>query len=136
MANFNSNEFGWKDVTIGVNGQTMLAATGISFKDDIERELIYGKGNKPIAVNDGNVKYEGELKIHQSELEKLLELKGNKGTAGLRDLTIVIAYAKEGRITTRTLIGCAATSSGEGYNQNDKFAEVTVPFIFLDIIYG
>lgn len=136
MTGFNSNEYGWKDVTIGVDGQVMLTALGISFKDDVERELIYGKGDKPIGVNDGNVKYEGELKIHQSELQKLMLLKGNKGTKGLRDLTIVVAYSKGLRVTTRTLIGCAITSSGEGYNQNDKFAEITLPFIFLDIVYA
>jgi hypothetical protein len=135
MSEFNG-EFGWKDVTISVEGQIVSRGTGCRFKEEIERELIYGKGNKPIDVNDGNVKFEGELKMHQSELAKMILLKGDKGVRGLRDITIVIAYAKGLRVQTRTLIGCAFSSLEEAYNQNDKFAEVSLPFIFIDIIYA
>lgn len=132
---FSLNEYGWKDVEVSVDGRILVGALGVKFSDSIERELLYGKGNKPLGVQDGNVKYEGELTIHQGELEKLIQATGNKGAEGLKNLTIVFSYSKEGRITTRTLIGCAATSIGEEYKQNDKFATVAVPFIFTEIVY-
>lgn len=135
MPNFQSNEFGWKDVEIAIQGRVVSAALGIKFSEAIERELIYGKGNQPIGVQDGNVKPEGEIKFHQSELERLIQQGGNRGVSGLRDLTITMSMVKDGRISTRTLIGCAISDIGEEYNQNDKFAEITVPFVFLEIIY-
>lgn len=132
---FELNEFGWKDIEIAVNGRVLAGALGIDFSEEIERELIYGKGNYPVGINDGNVKNEGELTLHQSELEKIIQATGNKGVMGLRDLTISLAYVKEGRITNRTLVKVAITKIQEAYKQNDKFAEITVPFIFQSIIY-
>lgn len=130
MADF-LNEYGWKDVEIAVQGRLVVGALGIKFTEEVEAELVYGKGNEPLGINDGNVKYEGEIKIHQSELDKLLNGTGNQGTKGLRDLMITSAYIKDGRITTRSFVGCRITSLGEEFNQNDKFAEITLPFIFL-----
>ncbi len=133
---FELNEYSWRDVEIAVNGRVLIGALGIDFSDEVERELIYGKGNLPLGINDGNVKYEGEVTLHQSELEKLIQATGNKGALGLRRLTISLAYAnEEGRLTTRTLVNVAINKVGEAYKQGDKFAEITVPFIFQSIIY-
>jgi hypothetical protein len=125
------NEYSWKDVEVAINGRPIIGALGINFKETVESELVYGKGNQPLGVNDGNINYEGELVVHQSEFEKLMQATGNRGTTGLKDLTISSAYIKDGRITSRILIGVRITEIGEAYNQNDKFAEITLPFIFL-----
>ena len=132
---FQSNEYGWSDLTIAVNGRAVMAALGWRFSEEIESELIYGKGSEAISINDGNIKNEGELTVHQSELDKLLAATGNLGVKGLKNLTITAALVKEGRITTRKLVSCRITKLEEQYKQNDKFAEVTLPFIFLKAIY-
>lgn len=129
------NEYGWKDVEIAIDGRVILGALGCKFSEKIERELLYGKGNDALGIQDGNIMKEGELKLHQSELEKLIQSKGNQGVKAMRDFTITTSYVKLGRITTRTLAGVAFNELGEEYNQNDKFAEVTLPFIFLKVIY-
>lgn len=129
------NEYSWGNVEIAINGRVIVMALGLSFKESIERELIYGKGNSPLTINDGNIKNEGELTIHQSELDKLLNSTGNIGVKGLKDLTITAAYVKEGRITTRIFVQVAITELGEEVKQNDKFIEVKLPFIFLKVIY-
>lgn len=135
MANILLNEYGWKDVQIAINGRNIAGALGIKFSEKMERELLYGAGNEPLAIQGGNLSYEGELKIHQSELEKLLATGGNLGVATLTGITITSSMVKLGKITTRTFVGVAFTEIGEEYNQNDKFAEITLPFLFLKVIY-
>lgn len=109
-----------------------MACTGISYKDKIDSELIYGKGGEPIGVQDGNRSYEGSLKCQQSEFDKLVA-SGDKGVKGLKNLTIQWAFEKEGRISTRVFNGVRITEIGEDYKQGDKFAEVEFPFIFTSI---
>lgn len=132
---YESNQYGWKDLEVSVNGRPLADILGFEFSEEIESELIYGKGNKPIAIQDGNIKYEGNLIIHKSELDRLIASTGNRGIVGLRNLTITSAMVKDGGISTRTFVKCRITKLPEGWKQNDKFAEITCPFIFLDILY-
>lgn len=127
------NEYSWDSVEIAINGVVIIGALGIKFSQEVESELVYGKGNRPLGINDGNIKNEGEITVHQSELDKLLAATGNRWVAGLKNLTITSALIKEGRISTRTFAGCRITSIGEEYKQNDKWAEIALPFIFLDV---
>lgn len=132
MAAFSSDEFAWNDITVSLNGRVMMMCTAIRYSDEIESELIYGKGNEPAGVQDGNRKYEGAFKAHQSEFDKLVP-SGDKGVKTLKGLTIQWSFSKEGRISTRVFNGVRITKIGEDYKQNDKFAEVEFPFIFTGI---
>lgn len=130
---FNTDEFGWKDLSVAVNGRTMAALLGVKWSQKVERSLIWGKGNDPIGIQDGNVSYEGELKMHQSELTKLLNSTGNRGAKGLKGMTFNLAYQNDSKIETRTLVSCAISEIGEEYKQGDPFAEIALPFIFLGV---
>lgn len=132
MATFSSNEFGWNDITVSIEGRTSMVCTGINFKDKVESELIYGKGGDPIGVQDGNRSLEGNLKCHQSEFDKLVA-SGDKGVKTLKNLTIQWSFEKDGRISTRVFNGVRITEIGEDYKQGDKFAEVEFPFIFTGL---
>ena len=132
---FESDEFGWKDLEIAVDGKILAAARGIDFSEEVESELVYGKGNLPTSIQDGNVKYEGTLTVMKSDLDKLVAATGNVGVIGLKNLTISMALVKDGKISTRTLVKCRITKLPEKWKQNDKFAELDLPFIFLRVIY-
>lgn len=131
---FNSEEFEWSQVACSVNGRTQNACTGISWEEEIESEGIYGKGNKPIAIQDGNIKYSGTLKMHQSEFSKLLSQTGNIGLRGLKNLTFNIAYQGLTRLESRTVVGARITKIGDGYDQGDKFKIIELPWIALDVL--
>lgn len=133
---YESDQYGWKDLEVSLNGRNLADIIGFEFSEEIESELVYGKGNKPLAIQDGNIKYEGNLIVHKSELDRIINLTGNRGVAGLRNLTITSALVKDGGISLRTFVKVRITKLPEGWKQNDKFAEITCPFIFLDIIYG
>lgn len=132
MATFSSNEFGWNDISVSFGGRTLMTCTGISYKDKVESELIYGKGGDPIGVQDGNRSLEGNLKCHQSEFDRIVA-SGDKGVKALKNLTIQWAFEKDGRISTRVFNNVRITEIGEDYKQGDKTAEVEFPFIFTSI---
>ncbi len=134
MAAFTSDEFSWNDITISINGKVMMACTGVSYKDSIESEQIYGKGGEAIGIQDGNRKIEGTIKCHQSELDKLIGT-GDAGVKALKNLSIQWAFEKLGKVSTRVFNNCRITETGEDYKQGDKFAEVELPFICTSINY-
>ena len=132
MATFSSNEYGWNDISVSFGGRTLMTCTGISYKDKVESELIYGKGGDPIGVQDGNRSLEGNLKCHQSEFDRIVA-SGDKGVKALKNLTIQWAFEKDGRISTRVFDNVRITEIGEDYKQGDKTAEVEFPFIFTGL---
>jgi hypothetical protein len=130
-----NDEFGWKDMEIAVDGKVLVAVTEFGFSEEIESELVYGKGNLPISIQDGNVKYEGNLTVMKSDLDRLVAATGNVGVVGLKNLTFTVALVKDGKISTRTLVKARITKLPEDWKQNDKFATMQLPFIFLRVIY-
>ena len=68
-------------------------------------------------------------------------MKAQAAAANGRDITdlevaIVVFYKPAGTRPprTRTLVGCQFTEWMEGMNQGDKMDEVTLPFLFLEVI--
>jgi hypothetical protein len=127
-----SNEYSSDSVSVLVNGLLITRALGVTWKAKIEAEQFYGMAREPLGIADGNKSYEGNVKMHQSQLDKILSASGNKDLDKLRDIDIEIAYQdpQNGRLSTRTLIGCRITEAGEEFKSGDKFAEIELPFVF------
>ena len=129
---FNSREYEFADMTVMVGGKDTVGLRGLKYSAKQEKEVLYGKGNEPIAIQKGNKSYEGELTILASELETL-RLNGDGTILGLQvDIVVVYGNPLQGDVmVTDVLQGVQFTEEPKEYKQGDKYAEITLPFIFL-----
>jgi len=133
MATFNSKEYSWADISIFIAGRKVVGARSIKYKEAKEKEFIHASGDEPRGIGHGNKTYEGELILLQSEYEALEDAAGGS----LLDVTldIIVAYSpKTGGLTrTDALKFAEITEAEKGMAQNDKYAEITLPLMFLGI---
>ena len=70
MTIINGRQYEFADVSLILGGRDVTGLRGIKYKESQEKELLYGKGNKPMSVQKGNIAYEGEITLTQSEPER------------------------------------------------------------------
>ena len=135
MSNFNSKEYSWSSVGVSLLGRPLTGIQGVSYKSTQNKETIYGRGNKPLAIQKGNKSYEGEIKILQSELEALTRASGKgKDIMDLPAFDITITYGDGTNLVTDVMKGCEFTESAKSIEQeNTHMGAITLPIICLDI---
>lgn len=136
-----ANESSWKDVSVIVLGRTIRGIEDVKYKPTVEKEYLYGRGNKPIGIQTGNFKAEGKLTIHQSEYDELIQaIQSASPGSGLGDIAvdIVVSYDNDnGAATTDIIKGAEFSDLGErGMAQNDKYMKMELSFMALDILYA
>ena len=132
---FDSKEYEWADVTVVMAGRDVTGIRGVSYTASQEKEALYAKGNKPHGIQRGNKSYEGSIRILQSELEALTAAAG--GDVLDVNFNIIVAYRNPSKgdvIRTDLLSGVEITSVPKSLNQNDKFMEIELPLIILDVV--
>ena len=134
---FNSREYEWSDVTVVLSNRDVIGIRGIKYKETIEREALYAKGKMPHSIQGGNISFEGEITVLQSELEALIAA-GKGSILRLKGLTANISYGDpldgDSLITDR-VEGIYFTESEKSLTQGDKNMEITLPFIALNVSY-
>lgn len=129
----NTREYEWSDVKVNLAGRDITGLRGIKYNAKQDKELLYGKGNKPVGIQRGNKSYEGSVTLLQSEYEAL-RLAAGGDILDMRT-NIVVCYGNPSKgdpITTDTLIGVEFTEAPHDWKQSDKFAEQELPIIYLD----
>lgn len=132
----NTKEYAWADVELFMMGRPVTGARGVKFKSSQEKEVIHASGNEPVGVGHGNKTYEGELTLLQSEVEALTIAAGTgNDIVDIPAFNIVVAFApKLGDVKSVYTIKFAEFTEVErAMKQNDKFAEINLPFIALGI---
>lgn len=132
---FDTREHEWSDVNVILAGRLVTGIRGVSYTSSQEKEALYGKGNKPHAMQRGNKSYSGSIRLLQSELEALERAAG--GDALDATFNVVVAYGSPlqgSKFSTDLLKGCEITEIPKGLNQNDKFMEIELPVVMLDVI--
>jgi hypothetical protein len=135
MTNINGRQYEFSDLTLYLGGRDVTGFRGIKYTANQEKDTLYGKGNRPISIQRGNVKYEGELTLTQSELETLTASSSSKSILDL-SLNAVVAYgnpSKGDAMITDKLFGIQFTEETKEMKQGDLFMEVTLPFICMNI---
>lgn len=133
--NFNSREHEWSDVNVVMAGRSVTGIRGISYTSSQEKEALYGKGNKPHSIQRGNKSYTGSIRLLQSELEALERAAG--GDALDARFNVVVSYGNPSKgdvVHTDLLKACEITEIPKSLNQNDKFMEIELPIVMLDVI--
>jgi len=108
MAEFNSDQYAWNDISVRVAGVDMVTLQGIKFKKAKPKTNIFGKGDQVIGRRSGNVELTGEVSILQSDLETLnASLPAGKDITDIR-FNISWAFAPEegGQQTVYELENC------------------------------
>lgn len=132
---FNSREYEWADLTLLLGGKDLTGIRGIKYTIKQEKEVVYGKGNMPIAIQKGNKSIEGEITVLQSELETM---RLQSGTGSILDLQLdaVACYGNPANgdvLVTDVIQGIQFTEEPKELKQGDKFMEITLPFIALRV---
>lgn len=131
---FDSRQYEWADVTLILGGRDVTGVRGVKYEKAIEREAVYAKGRKAHSIQSGNEAVTGEIKLLQSEYEALIA-SGRGSILGL-SLDALVAYGNplngDAMLTDR-IEGIRFTSEPDEMNQNDKFQEITLPFLALDV---
>jgi hypothetical protein len=127
-------EYTSNSVSLSIGGVQITRALQVSWKAEIETDELYGMSREPFGLSDGNKKYSGNFKMHQSQIEKLLNATGNIDLDGLDGLDAQVTLSEYGRFSQRTLVNVRCTAIGEDYKSGDKFAEIDVPFKFTRIL--
>jgi hypothetical protein len=128
----NTREFEWADISLVVAGRDIKGFRGVKYSEKQEKEALYAKGNKAHCIQSGNIAYEGELTLTQSEYETLRLAMGGSILSG--SLSMVVAYGNPSKgdvMVTDALSGCEFTEDATEWKQGDKFQEKSLPFIFL-----
>lgn len=130
MNTFNSKEYEWADVTAIVGGRDVTGLRSLKYSKKQEKEPLYAKGNLPHSIQRGNKSYEGTLGLTQSELEALEQAAGGDLLDISMDIVVQYGNPSRGDVMKTDLIRNAEfTEIPKGMAQNDKFAEIELPFI-------
>lgn len=134
--NFNSDQYAWKDLSVVYLGRTITGVQGLKYKKKVEKEYVYGSGNKPRGIQTGNVSVDGTLMLLQSELELLqTAIKAIDVDSDITDiaLDIVATYGEGNLAKTDMVVGVNFTEFEKGMNQEDKFMKISLPFVAMDV---
>lgn len=129
----NGKAYDWSDVDVKLPGLTMEVQE-ISYDDELEKEVVYGKGQRPRGYGEGNYKSEGKLVLLRDDYDTLLDYCNNQ-RIGLYKLVIpkvIVGYANAGdRTRTDVLNTVTFTKSGHKGAQGDKSLKVDLDFIIV-----
>jgi hypothetical protein len=134
MANINGRQYEFADLTLILGGRDVVGFRGIRYGEKQEKEVLFGKGNKGRSIQKGNISYEGEISVTQDEYETLVAL-GNGRITSLH-LNAVCAYGNPSSgdaLITDVISDLEFTEGTKELKQGDKFMEIKLPFIALDI---
>ena len=131
---FDSRQYEWADLTLILGGQDITGIRSVKYTEKIERELIYAKGRYPQSIQSGNIAYEGEIALLQSDYEALV--KAGNGSILSLSLDGLFAYGNPSAgdmLVTDRVLGIRFTEAAKELKQGDKFMEITLPFICIMI---
>jgi hypothetical protein len=137
---FSTQECAWQNFTLTLLGRKIIGLRGFEFKKSIEKEHLYGAGSEPLDIQEGNKKYEGNIKLLKYEVDLLNDAAINAGFEDITEVPHILISASgiyQKNITDKkryvTGAGIAFTELPIGFEQNAKMTEVTLPFIAMKI---
>lgn len=138
--NITSSECAWANFEVKILGRQIKGLRGFGLKKEKDVEEIYGEGNEPIDINEGNNKYSGSLKLLGFEIDAMNKI---AKLAGYDDLTevphevviLTLSFKKKlvDPLTTYIVRGVKFTEWSAEMEQGAKHRETTIPFKAMSI---
>jgi len=136
---FNSKQYAFSDVSVIILGRELQGFRGVKYSVKTEKEVLHGRGRKAFSIQQGAESVEGELMLLQSEVEALrAAVKAVNPTYKLTDVAfdIVVTYGNGLTAVTDIIQGAEFTEYEKGMESADKFMEISLPFLALDVKEG
>lgn len=136
---FNSRQFSFTDISVNILGRTLEGFRGVTYKVSVEKEVLHGRGQKALSIQNGQESVEGELMLLQSELEAMrAAVTAASPGSKLTDISfdIVVTYGNGATAVTDVIQGCQFKEYEKGMEASDKYMEITLPFLALDVKEG
>lgn len=122
----NSKVYDWADVSISFP-DFYLSIQEISYSDELEKELVYSTGNKPVGYGTGNYKAELKFTLLKDHYTDFLDYCKKKNTAPLKITVpkVVVSYGNDGQRTVTDVINnITFTKFSDKAAQGDKQLKV------------
>jgi hypothetical protein len=103
----NGKVYDWSSITINMTGMDSIELLEISYDDEQELDLIYGKGGKIRGYGTGNQKNSVKLSMLREDFNEMVRVAKKKGLKSFYALTIpkiTVNYADEGAPTTTDVL--------------------------------
>jgi hypothetical protein len=135
-----SQECEWHRYELKILGRTITGLRGFEYGDKSEDEYLYGAGNKPIDIQEGNISYEGNIKVLGYEKDQLNDAARLAGYDSLTRvphelITITVTYKKNALSAIRkdVITGVKFQEQKNTMEQGAKNREVTLPFLAMGV---
>lgn len=135
---FNKKEFEWADFQLRLSGADLTPKLrGLSVRIDADKEALFAGGKKAISIQTGNESYSGSLKVLFGALMDIWVAAVAAGATNPTDIEVDIigTVVKKGTREVYNVIisGAEFPSIDFDLNQGDKFVEVTLAYLALDM---
>jgi hypothetical protein len=133
---FDSTEYTFAEMTVKVGGIEVTKIQKVAYKVQQKKDVIYGKGVNPVAVQRGQKTYDGSIDMLQSEFESLVSMAPNHDILDLH-FDIIISYGNPSRgdvLITDVLQGCEFTEAAHSIGGDETYMKVSLPFVFLHLV--
>lgn len=124
----NGKAYDWGDVDLKIPNLT-VEVQEISYDDELEKELAYGKGQTPRGYGEGNYKASAKMTLLRDDYDEIVEYCKNKGVPfyKLQIPKIVVSYANAGSKTISDVLNKVSFSKGSHKAaQGDKSLKVDI----------
>lgn len=129
----NGKVFDWADIKLNIPG-LYIEATDISYDDALEKEHVYGLGNRPRGYGTGNYSSNLKLTMSKEDFDAFLDYckKNGKKLYTIVIDKIVVSYANEGKPTSiDELMAVTFTKTNNKGSQGDKGLKVELEGIIV-----
>lgn len=119
----NGKNYDWNDVSINFPYGTLVQVEDISYDDEQEKSMTYGKGPVGQSYGKGNYKASAKVTLLYEEYEKLMNYAKiqKKGLYSLSPFPITVSFADDGQpISTDVLEGCTFTKRSHKAGQGNQ----------------
>lgn len=112
---------GWNSVKVVMLGRQVEGITALSYKDNKEKENIYGAGEFPVGRGEGNYKAEASITLLKEEANALqLALGFGKRLTDIEPFDIPVMYEYKGLIMKDVIRNAEFTDNSVDVKQGDK----------------
>ena len=141
-----TREYAWKNITVnykvGKNDDVQVfTLQEVSYSSQMELGALYGEGDEPRSIQQGNRSYEGQIAMLQSEYEKLRTATSDFDFNFNITVKYILNYkdtdgTERKKVNTHTLTNCQCAGAEYSMSQGELGQILTVPFMFTDVNYG
>lgn len=133
MLKVNGKCYDWGDVDFRLPGLA-IEVQEVSYNDELEKEVVYGIGQKPRGYGEGNYKAEGKISLLRDDYDELLDYCKRKDIPIYKLVfpKVAVSYGSEGgRTRTDILNNVTITKQDHKAAQGDKSLKVDMDLMIV-----